>query len=253
MKKLITLIAVVAVSAGLNAQTPAKTKPAAKSSTTTTPAKTSAPTKQSSTPAKTTNTTTTTTPAKKADEKPAENAGGRAFAKNDNIFNLGFGVGHFYGFFGHGVGYPSVNLSYERVIIDFADGKGAVGVGGMLGWWTGTYRYNNFFGSDYSSRYTYSNIAIGPRATVHYDLFEVPKLDTYAGLQLGVYINSTRYKYVDPNDATYNYTTHSSGVGVMYGFFVGARYYTGKSNKFGFFGELGYGLSVLRLGIALKL
>lgn len=263
MKQFITLgTALLVFALGVNAQTPQNksTKTTAqpnKSSTTTkttTPAKTTDNSGKSTGQVKSAPATTTNNQAKKAEDKPAETAptGAHAFAKGDNIFNIGVGFGHFYGIFSGIVGFPSVNLSYENVFYSFAGGKGAIGLGGTLGWWHGRYTNNYWLGYYDDYKASYNRYAVGVRCVVHYDLFDVPKLDTYAGLNVGAYLGTSRVRYTDPIDPAYNYDSRSASAYGMYGFFVGARYYTGKNNKFGFFGELGYGLSVLRLGIALR-
>jgi hypothetical protein len=236
----------------------AQTKPTTTKKTTTT----TTPTKSTTAPAKNTGQVKSepvnSTPAKKTAEekpadKPAEGSGTHAFAKGDNIFNLGVGFGHFYGIFSGVVGYPSLNLSYENVFYDFAGGKGAIGLGAVGGWWNGRYTNNYWFGYSNDYRATYNRFAIGARGVVHYDLFDSPKWDTYAGLNVGLYVSTSHVRYTDYTLPGNEYNDRSLSIYPMYGFFFGARYYTGKSNKFGFFGELGYGLSVLRLGIALKM
>lgn len=191
----------------------------------------------------------------KAQQSPDDNPGnigGHAFAKGDNILNVGLGLGHFYGNGTSVVGYPSLNLSYEKIFYDFSNGKGALGIGAVGGWWNG--RYTNTYWQNFGSNYkiSYNRYALGVRGIVHYDLFNLPKLDTYVGLNLGIYIASTHTRYPDPNYPSLEYNNRSTSIYTMYSFFIGARYYLGQSNRFGVFGELGYGLSIFRLGIALN-
>jgi hypothetical protein len=264
MKSYILLLSfIITLSANAYGQTTPKkqtTGTGNKSGTTTTPAKTNtAPAK-----APTTNTVentgqvksapATTTPAKSTTpDKPAEPAKQRPFAKGDNIFNVGTGFGHFYGIFSGIVGYPSVNLSYENVFYDFENGTGAIGLGAVGGWWNGRYTDNYWFGYSNDYRATYNRFAIGARGVVHYDLFDSPQWDTYAGLNVGLYVSTSYVRYTDYSLPGNEYNSRSTSIYPMYGFFFGTRYYTGKSGKFGVFGELGYGLSVLRLGITLNL
>jgi hypothetical protein len=228
MKKLALILSIImAFALGLNAQNNGKTKPTE---------------------------TKSATPAKKtADEKPAETPVGHAFAKGDNIVNLGVGFGHFYGIFSGVVGYPSVNFSYENVFYDFAGGKGGIGLGAVSGWWTGRYNDDYWFGYGSSYKATYNRFAVGARGVVHYDLFDSPKWDTYAGLNVGLYVSTSHVRYTDYTLPGNEYNDRDLSIYPMYGFFFGTRYYTGKSGKFGFFGEVGYGLSVLRLGVAIKM
>ena len=86
-----------------------------------------------------------------------------------------------------------------------------------------------------------STIIIGARGALHYAL--VDKLDTYTGLMLGYNIVSTKYT---------GSTNHgASGSGLSWAWYLGGRYYFNQSTAA--FAELGYGVSVLNIGVAFKL
>ena len=89
----------------------------------------------------------------------------------------------------------------------------------------------------------YTSIVIGARGTFHYPL--VDKLDTYTGLLIG-YDISTAKEYGTPTGYDYN----SSYGGFTYAWFVGARYYF--SDAFAAFAELGVGVTIFNVGVALK-
>jgi hypothetical protein len=72
----------------------------------------------------------------------------------------------------------------------------------------------------------------------------VNKLDTYTGLLLGFNIASSKWT------GTGTETTHASSGGVAYAWFVGGRYYF--TDKFAGMLELGYGITYLNIGVALK-
>jgi hypothetical protein len=118
--------------------------------------------------------------------------------------------------------------------------KGSLGVGGYLGFSSYTYR-TSWYGGTYGWNYT--NIILGARGVFHYPFVE--KLDTYTGLLLGFkVVTSTEYGTV----GTYSNPTNS---GLAYSWFVGGRYYF--TDKLAGMLELGYGISYLNLGIAIKL
>lgn len=152
--------------------------------------------------------------------------------KGDKVVNIGIGLGSSLGYYGlSSVGLPFVNGSAEFGIVDgLIQGKGSVGVGGMVGFRSRRYDY---IGGDYVQRY----FTLGARGAFHYPLVE--NLDTYAGLMLGFDIYSD-------NDPGYNY----DATGFASYEFIGARYYF--SENFAAMAELGFGVTVLNLGIALK-
>jgi hypothetical protein len=165
-------------------------------------------------------------------------------AKGDKILNLGIGLGNaLYSGAGNKGTIPPISASLEVVIKDdLFDGKGALGVGGYLGYSSYKWEYSGF-GSTYG--WKYSNIIIGPRGYLHYKLIE--KLDTYAGALIGYNIVSA--KETGNSIPGYNYSASSGGV--IFSGFVGARYYF-NDNLAGMV-ELGSGIAYLNLGVALKL
>jgi len=170
------------------------------------------------------------------------------FDEGDNVLGLGIGIlgGYNVGWSGSGVSQsPALNLHFDHGMGDL--GSGTWGLGGYIGYKTINYKENYYY---YNYDYHYSYLVIGARGTWHYNEWHDKKWDTYGGLMLayqGVsYKDNTNYgAYGDPG--TYNY--NGSGVGLSV--FVGARYYF--NDKFGVYGELGYGLTALQLGVSLKL
>ncbi|MCL1974487.1 MAG: hypothetical protein FWG54_06710 [Bacteroidetes bacterium] len=161
-----------------------------------------------------------------------------SFAKGDNVVSLGVGLGGYLGtgnWNGSGLKKtPLITASFDHCIIDnLFDEKSSIGVGGMVG-------YKSIKWVDYW-RTTY--IVLGVRGSFHYAL--VDKLDTYAGLHMGYDIANTKWIGRD------SYPGSSAGAGgFSYAFFLGARYYF--TDAIGAFAELGYGYSVINLGVAFK-
>lgn len=155
------------------------------------------------------------------------------FNKGDKVLNLGLGIGSaIYSGTGYSSVVPPLSASLEIGIVDNILEKGSVGVGGYLGF--SSHKYSNYWRS--------TSIIIGPRGAFHYAL--VDKLDTYAGLIIGYNIYSSKWigSGFELNDT-------SSG-GLVSSEFVGARYYF--SDSFAANAELGFGISYLTIGVALK-
>jgi len=152
-----------------------------------------------------------------------------AFNKGDKVAQAGIGLGSYISWSGYSSTVPPIAASFEYGIVDLFDGKGAVGVGGYLAYTS--------FGYKGDFNWTISDLIIGPRGLFHYQF--VDKLDTYAGLMLGYDIVS--YGQKDSN---------LSGSGFISSWFVGARYYF--ANNIAVYGELGYGIAPLELGISYK-
>ena len=159
------------------------------------------------------------------------------FKKGDKVVNLGIGFGSTWGLgLYEKTAVPAISASMEVGIVSLLNDKATIGVGGYIG-------YSSFKSSISSTYYwTNSDLIIGARGAFHYALLD--KLDTYAGLILGARIESWK-----EHGTGYGFT-HSTGSGIASSEFVGARYYF--SNSFAVMGELGYGITWLNLGVALK-
>jgi hypothetical protein len=156
------------------------------------------------------------------------------FLKGDNVINLGIGLGStlFTGIVTNSVS-PTLSASYELGIIDHILDKAVIGVGGYLGYSS----YNE------TTHWKVSNFIIGGRASFHYPL--VDKLDTYSGVMFGY--NFTAHEW---NGTGSEPVSHPSPESFPYAWFVGARYYLSKN--FAGMAEVGYGVTYLNLGVALK-
>ncbi len=155
------------------------------------------------------------------------------FNKGDKVLNLGLGLGATY----YGSYYtsrmPTLTASFEVCVVDgLIDNKGSIGVGGYFG----------FSSAKYEDYYKTTNFVFGARGSFHYPL--VDKLDTYTGLMLGY--NVYNYEYYDSSAAPYS----GSPSGLASAWYIGARYYFNE--KFSAMAELGYGTSVLTLGVGIK-
>ena len=159
------------------------------------------------------------------------------FEKGDKVLNIGIGLGStLYTGSYYKSQIPPLSASFEVGVADNVLEKGVIGIGGYLGY--SSYKYD-YLGWGWK----YSNIVIGARGNFHYPL--VDKLDTYTGLLLGYNIASSKEFGISTG---YDYSASSGGV--VYAWFVGARYYF--TDTFAVMAELGYGITYLNLGVALK-
>jgi len=158
------------------------------------------------------------------------------FSKGDKVLNLGvgFGTALYVGSY-YKMQVPPISASFEYGIKDGILEKGSIGVGGYLGFASYKYEYSGW-------GWKYSNIIIAARGTFHYPFVE--KLDTYLGVLLGYDIVSSK-EFGTPVGSA------GTSSGLAYSGFIGARYYF--KEKFGVMAELGYGITYLNVGIALKL
>ncbi len=159
------------------------------------------------------------------------------FVVGDKVVNIGIGLGStLYSGSYYKSSVPPISISFEKGIIDGVLDKGVIGIGGYLGYSSYKYEY-------YGWGWKYSNLILGARGSFHYPL--VDKLDTYAGILLGYNIATSKEFGTTVGIDPY------SGGGLVLSGYVGGRYYFNE--KFAAMAELGYGISYLNLGIAIKL
>ncbi len=157
-------------------------------------------------------------------------ASGQArYDKGDLLLNAGIGLGYYY------AGGVPLLVSGEWAVND------VITVGPYFGYTSYSYNY----GAGYRFKYTF--LDIGARGSYHFsELFEIrdEKVDIYGGLSLGVLVSS----YSGEGFAGYS-DPYSGGVRV--GLHIGARYFF--TEKVAGYGELGYGVAPLALGVTFKL
>lgn len=152
------------------------------------------------------------------------------YDKGDVLLNAGIGLGYYY------AGGVPLLVSAEFAVSD------VFSVGPYLGYTSYSHRY--YFGTNYN--YKYSFFDLGVRGSYHFsELFEIrnEKVDVYGGAFLGFVMSSysgNGYGDYDPYDG-----------GLRLGIHFGARYFF--SDKVAGYGELGYGIAPLSLGLTFKL
>ena len=156
-----------------------------------------------------------------------------SFVKGDNVAGISIGFGGYYsGALYSGVKrMPAISLYYENCVKDnLFDEKSSLGIGGMLGYTSA--KVENSFKT--------SHTTIGVRGALHYAF--VDKLDTYTGLMLGYDIVTWKWVGTDWGGA--------ASSGLAFSWFLGARYYF--TDNLAVFAELGYGVAIFNIGVALK-
>jgi len=158
-----------------------------------------------------------------------------SFELHDKVLNVGIGIG------GYNTGYnatlPPLSASFEVGVKDNFLEKCVLGVGGYLAY--AQYKQKSYSGNDY---WTYSKTEIGVRGSLHYPLID--KLDTYASLMLGYKLTGWTWNGMGTREK------RTAGTGAAFSLCAGARYYF--TDKFAAMGELGLGICILNLGVALK-
>ena len=171
------------------------------------------------------------------------------FKKGDKALNVGIGLGWSYTSGYTGIStlapIPSFNASFEAGIVDIPN-VGVIGVGGFGSFRT-TWDKGGIYGYDYI--YRYNNSFIAARGVFHFQFFDTGNFDLYAGVHGGLRIHNYSYN-IDYNGDFPDYTESDNDVDPIADVFAGARWM--KNNKFGFFAELGYGISYLKAGIVFK-
>jgi hypothetical protein len=145
------------------------------------------------------------------------NAQSPAFEKGDKVLSFTAGLPYVSTY---SAVIPPVMAGLEVGIVDGILERGAVGIGGYLGFQT----FSHF-----------SNVLLGVRGAFHYTF--VDNLDTYAGFSTG-----WRLGFAEDGYTAWTGFTHSE--------FIGARYYF--TNSFAVQAEMGYGISWLTAGVAFK-
>ncbi len=192
--------------------------------------------------------------------------------KGDQIINFGLGFGNNYSSgSAYSTTFPPIAASFEMIVKDalFNDGKGAIGIGGQLGYVGYKYSHEGLGGSydiDFgigngigqivdlsglgstvvttpsSSEWKYNRFIVGSRGYLHYSFLD--KLDTYTGIMLGLEVLSSKGGLSNKPE------TSDSSTGFVWAWFVGGRYYF--NDNFAAMLELGYGVTYGNIGIAYK-
>ena len=173
-------------------------------------------------------------------------ANAQAFKNGDQIVGATIGLGSvLYSGSGYTSSVPPLSFTYEKGVKDGIFDKGVLSIGGYFGYTSASWEYNYGYGS---YGWKYSSLILGVRGILHYQLISNNKLDTYAGVMLGY--NVVTATATGTASTLYGNTTSASASGIIFPFFVGARYYF--TDQISANAELGYGIAYLNLGLGYK-
>lgn len=162
-------------------------------------------------------------------------ASAQGIEKRNILINAGLGFGYFYtGTYSRGLP-VGIGANMEYSITD------EIGVGGYLAYTRGSYN-DYYYYQGVGDKYYYSSVDFGVRGSYHFaKLLRVnnKKFDPYAGVLLGFASRNSDYDY------------YAGAHSVRSGIFAGARYFF--SNNFGAYGEAGYGIHPITIGLTFRL
>lgn len=162
----------------------------------------------------------------------ATSVSAQPFQKGTTAANVGIGLGTALG--GLGKARPAISVSVDHGFWDIG-GPGVISLGGYIG--NTGYKYTDL---GYTAKWNY--IVIGARGAYHYNGFtDLPNLDVYGGAMLGYNI----VKYTADGAGADLSNNYGSGIGLSG--FVGGRWLF--TENIGGYAELGYGVSVLAVGV----
>jgi hypothetical protein len=163
------------------------------------------------------------------------------------IINLGLGVGSFYGFDSYAFRNSSTSsIPPVSISVDFPSSKtDGLTFGGYFGYTSSKVTLRSDFFGDYGWRSSY--FILGGRATYAYNLFNSQKTIPYGSVMLGYNVAKSSYF----GDDTFNDGSSAAEGGFTYSGAIGLRHMFNP--KTGAFGELGYGIAYLTLGVSLKM
>jgi hypothetical protein len=165
-----------------------------------------------------------------------------AYQKGDQVASIMIGLGSTLAVANATSSTPPLTLAF-----DYGYNEN-ISLGGLFAYAGSSYEYS--YGG-YGYKFSYSDIIIAGRGLYHYDLLHNEKIDTYGGLLLGYNIASSSSEYTGNWPAYYGKSEPVSVGGIIFGAFAGARYYF--TPNLAAQAEVGYGLSILSIGVAYKL
>ncbi len=177
------------------------------------------------------------------------------FEKGQLDINLGIGLLSNRGYYSSGWSIsPPINISIEKGITK------NVSLGAYLGYvrssykTSGDYIYkdnnNVWVNAHYNDKHSVTYGIFGFRGAFHFaEYIQVENLDLYAGAMLGYSFAKYSYSTDNSNGRVNSYSASGYGGGV-FAFYAGGRYRF--TDRFGVYGEFGYGLAYGNIGVNFK-
>lgn len=170
----------------------------------------------------------------------------QTFREGSNVLSAGIGLGGAFGLGAVSSQTPGISVNFEHGQWE-VDGPGAVSIGGYLGF--KSYSNHGTWGSGYYYDQKWSYTIIGIRSAYHYNGLKEEKLDVYGGLMLAYGLLNYSYDDNFPGNSLYDSRTYHNRPSLT--LYLGSRYYF--ADNLAVFGELGYGVSNLTLGLSYNL
>jgi len=181
----------------------------------------------------------------------------KCFNENSKIVNIGVGYfgGRHYRYTHSGVYQfrqtPAISISYEQALPQKI-GPGYIGVGAYFAYQKASYQVNYFNSYNneyyYKHNWTYTHFAL--RAAYHLDDLVIDKGEVYFGTSIGVRASKYRYETNNLGVDANNYQLNEASVRPSLSVFGGGRYYF--TENLAVFGEIGYGMTWLTVGLSVK-
>lgn len=163
-----------------------------------------------------------------------------ASAQSKQSLQLGIGFGSTLSYAGGYKSSPAISLAYEH-LLPMEVGPGRIGVGAIVGY--RTEKYNGGI-ANYESKW--NNLLVAARGTYHLTKYLPENLDVYGAAQLGLRFETNKYNVPGENGTDVKDKWTRVHVGAL----VGARYFF--TPQFAAFSELGYDLTIIKVGIAAR-
>lgn len=161
----------------------------------------------------------------------------------ENILQIGLGTSPNY--YSYNFGFtPTVSLGFQRGITELGPGTLTLGLIGAFN----SRSYTDYYTAKNRWKRTWTNFLIGPRAEWHAN-FDVDKLDFYVGLTIAMRYESYKREWLDDYKDD-NYKDNFGGAYLVGGPHVGLAYYL--TNSVGLFGEFGYTINWMTVGVDFK-
>lgn len=180
-----------------------------------------------------------------------DNSGEKCFDEGTHLIGVGAGFGGFRSFHHAGGSYsrtPTMFVNYEQPWKDRL-GPGYLGIGAYVGFQHSSYRYNDH-GSSYWYEHTWNSYFIAARAAYHWDVLNSKNAEVYAGVLVGVRIQTYSYDSNFPSNYYTDYQIVNRPAYPSVSGFIGARWYFVKS--IALFAEVGPGHSFATAGLNFK-
>jgi hypothetical protein len=169
-------------------------------------------------------------------------ANAQTFKNGDININAGIGLGYTYGLYSGASSWPMLYVSGEKGFKEI-DNVGVISLGALL-----AFKHISFSGTGTDQSWSWNDFYVGARGALHLASIKVDKLDLYGGASLGLRFYSYPTYVFNLEGGTIENQTHTT---VFFGLFAGGKYYL--TDGIALFGELGWDVAWIKIGVTFKL